>query len=106
MLWPRKRLENIKMKNPVFNILIVWLTVISIVSLFIVVYDKKHARKNKRRIAENTLWILAASGGAGIMYIAMLLVRHKTLHKSFMVLLPMITIVQMLLIILLYKLQI
>lgn len=67
---------------------------ISAVAVIATVYDKWAARHNKRRIAERTLFSIAAVGGALAMYAAMKLVRHKTKHKRFMIGLPLITAVQ------------
>ena len=64
--------------------------IINIISMVITVYDKLAARNRLRRIRERTLFILSAVGGAVGIYVTMLLIRHKTLHKKFMIGLPLI----------------
>ena len=67
---------------------------ISIVAVIITVHDKRAAKKQKWRIPEKTLFLVALLGGALAMYITMLTIRHKTLHKRFMIGLPLIIILQ------------
>lgn len=64
----------------------------SLVSFFLTVYDKKNAKRNRKRVRENTLLIFAVLGGAAVMYITMLLIRHKTKHLKFMLLLPLMIV--------------
>ena len=74
---------------------LVWLALISLISVSLTVYDKVAAKKRPRsRIPEKTLLICGALGGAAAMYITMLLIRHKTKHKKFMVGLPAIIALQ------------
>ncbi len=82
------------MKHPVFAILLVLFCLFSLISILATVYDKLAARRNGRRISEKCLMGLAAAGGAGCMWIAMMLIRHKTRHKKFMILLPILFILQ------------
>ena len=49
-----------------------------------------YAQEKRKNPAEKTLFLIAFLGGAPLMYITMLLIRHKTKHLSFMVLLPLI----------------
>lgn len=46
------------------------------------------------RVPEKNLFIIALLGGSVGEYLAMRLIRHKTLHRSFMVGLPVIFLVQ------------
>ncbi|MEE0945244.1 MAG: DUF1294 domain-containing protein [Acutalibacteraceae bacterium] len=79
--------------------LFVWfLCVIQAVSIIITVVDKTNAIKGKRRIREKTLMLVALFGGAASMYITMLLIRHKTKHLKFMLLLPVMIVIHILLI--------
>ena len=50
------------------------------------------------RISEKALFILALLGGSVAEYFTMRLIRHKTLHKRFMIGLPVIIIIQLILI--------
>ena len=85
-------------------ILIAYIVLINLLAAFICVLDKRKAIKQKRRISEATLWLISFAGGSAGMYFAMLAVRHKTLHKSFMVVLPVLIIFQMTFVLLLTKL--
>lgn len=53
------------------------------------ILDKWKAKHNKWRIPENTLMLVGLLGGALAMYITMKTIRHKTLHKKFMIGLPL-----------------
>lgn len=68
--------------------------IMSIIAPITVILDKKFAIKNKQRVPEKTLFTLALFGGALTEYIAMNTVRHKTLHKRFMIGLPVIFTLQ------------
>ena len=80
-----------------------YLILISLVAVFITVHDKRAAKKHKRRIPEKTLFVIALLGGAFAMYLTMLAVRHKTLHRRFMLGLPLITVLHIVCICLLLK---
>lgn len=56
------------------------------------VYDKRQARRAKRRVRERTLIVLALVGGAPGGWLAMHLVRHKTRHIRFRIVLPVFTL--------------
>ena len=73
----------------------VWLTVISLVTVGVTIADKSFAKSKRRRIPEATLFSLAILGGGAAEYITMKLIRHKTRHKSFMLGLPAIIILQL-----------
>lgn len=77
---------------------LIYLAIISVAAMIMTVSDKSRAKKHKRRIAEKTLFGTAVLGGSAAMYLTMLLVRHKTKHKRFMIGLPLIMIVQTVLI--------
>ena len=81
--------------NPTFQIALVYIAGISLVSVIVTVYDKIAAKKRpKRRIRENTLLLLAVLGGGLAEYLTMLLIRHKTRHRKFMIGLPVIIAIQ------------
>lgn len=74
---------------------LIWLAVISIISIAVTVSDKRRAKKKgARRVPELDLFVLSALGGGIAMYITMLLIRHKTLHKRFMIGIPAIVIAE------------
>ena len=69
---------------------IAYLAVISLAAIWMTISDKIRAGKNKRRIAESSLLLVALFGGAFAEYCTMRCIRHKTLHKKFMIGLPFI----------------
>lgn len=78
------------------KILLVYLFFINVVAFVAMGIDKYKAKHKKWRIQEKTLFILAIIGGSiGSLY-GMHLFRHKTKHKSFMLGMPGILIVQIL----------
>ena len=81
--------------NPVFLVAVGYLAAISLISVIICCYDKiasKHLTKHRTR--ERTLLLLSALGGSAAMLITMLIIRHKTKHKKFMLGIPLIILVQ------------
>ena len=76
------------------KLLYLYFAAINILSIAVTVSDKRRAKKHKRRIRERTLFLFAFLGGSLSMYVTMRLIRHKTLHKSFMLGLPAIMILQ------------
>ena len=66
----------------------------SLLAVCLTVYDKYAAKSKKTRIPEKTLFITALFGGSLAMYVTMLVIRHKTKHKRFMVGLPIIALAQ------------
>jgi len=83
--------------------ILIWLIVINVISVVVCIADKIKAKKHKRRISEKTLFLLSFLGGALFMYITMRLIRHKTLHKKFMIGLPVIILIHAVLTIVLLK---
>ncbi len=71
--------------------------VINIVASIICFVDKHLAKKHKWRISEKTLFTMCIIGGSVGMYLTMRLVHHKTMHKRFMLGVPIIIILQILL---------
>ena len=74
--------------------LAVRLVIINFISVIVCTADKSRAKRGKRRVRESTLWALTLLGGGAGMYLTMRLIRHKTLHKSFMIGIPLIVILQ------------
>ena len=64
----------------------------SLLAVCLTVYDKYAAKRKKARIPEKILFLTALFGGSLAMYITMLVIRHKTKHKRFMIGLPLIDI--------------
>lgn len=88
----------------VWKILGIWAAVISVISLILTVYDKIAAKKRpKHRVRESTLLLFSALGGSLVMFITMLVIRHKTQHIKFMLGIPVIMVFQLVAVYLLYR---
>ena len=83
--------------------LIIYLVIMNIAAMIMTIIDKRRAMRKHdyNRISERTLLLTALLGGAPLMYLTMLVIRHKTKHKKFMITLPMICIVWVAIIVLL-----
>ena len=68
--------------------ILLYIAGISVIAVALTVLDKYRAKRHKWRIPENTLMLVGLLGGAVAMYITMRFIHHKTLHKKFMVGLP------------------
>lgn len=90
------------MSSTLFKLLLIWFILISLVTAAITVADKRKAVKGTFRIPEKTLFILAFSGGGLAEYLTMRLIRHKTLHKRFMIGLPLIIIAQLIILVFIF----
>jgi uncharacterized membrane protein YsdA (DUF1294 family) len=74
---------------------LIYLAVISLISVIVCIYDKWAAKhRPEKRTRESTLLWLSAFGGSIAMLVTMLLIRHKTQHKKFMIGIPLIIIAQ------------
>lgn len=71
-----------------------YLIAINIVTFIVYGVDKYCARHNRQRVRERTLLLLAALGGSAGAWLAMLLLRHKTLHNKFRFGVPAILLLQ------------
>ena len=84
------------MSKELLIFLLSYLALISAVTCVITIADKIKAGKGAFRIPEKTLLILAFLGGSVAEYLTMRCIRHKTLHKKFMIGLPVIIALQIL----------
>ena len=71
-----------------------YLLAINIVSFFLYGIDKYKAKKNKWRISEATLLMIAVIGGSIGAWVGIRLWHHKTMHKKFKYGIPLIIIMQ------------
>lgn len=83
------------MHKEIYLFAALYFVIISLVTFAVTFYDKRKSQKGKRRIPEKTLFILAFLGGSFSEYFTMKSIRHKTLHKRFMIGLPLIMILQL-----------
>lgn len=84
---------------------LVYFAAISFTAAAFTCADKHLSKKQLRRVPEKQLFILAFLGGALAEYVTMRLIRHKTLHKRFMLGLPVIVLLQIVLIVILISLK-
>jgi len=84
------------------KILIIYIIIINALAFCVSGFDKYAAVRNRGRISEKTLFLLAAIGGSLGIYASMLLFRHKTRHVSFMLGIPTIIAMQLALVWVLY----
>lgn len=71
------------------NILI-YLAIINLCAFVAFGIDKLKARRDAWRTPENTLLLLAAIGGSFGSFLGMKVWRHKTQHKKFTILVPLL----------------
>lgn len=75
--------------------LLIYLLFINLLGVGLVVSDKARARR-RWRIPERALFAAALLGGCPGVYLSMRAVRHKTLHRRFMIGLPVLFALQLL----------
>ena len=78
-----------------------YLILLNIVGFIMSAVDKSAAKRHKWRVPEKNLFAVSLLGGAVGTLISMLLFRHKTKHKRFMIGIPLIILAQILLFVLL-----
>jgi uncharacterized membrane protein YsdA (DUF1294 family) len=67
----------------VITALVIYLIIMNAVNFILMGYDKKQAKKGRRRIPEKRFFTYAALGGGLGGWLGMLKWRHKTKHMSF-----------------------
>ena len=88
-------------EHPLY-ILWLWLAVINLVAFLAMGIDKYKAARQKWRIPEKTLFLLAIIGGSVGGICGIYVFRHKTLHRKFTLGFPAILILQVALGVLIY----
>lgn len=88
-----------------YKYLLIYFAIINILGIAVTCADKIKAEKNLWRIPEKTLWLFGALGGALGTFVCMKMIRHKTKHKSFMIGMPLLVVIQLALIFLYFYLQ-
>lgn len=74
--------------------LLIYCTFINIMGFFAMKIDKTKAIKQQYRISEKTLWTIAFLFGASGLAIGMNRFRHKTKHANFKLGLPVLSIIE------------
>ena len=87
--------------NVIF-VLLGYLILINLVGFTAMFLDKRRARRGAFRIPESTLFTIAFMGGSLGSLIGMYLFHHKTRHRSFTVVIPLLLILQLFILIFLY----
>ena len=77
------------------DIILIYLLIINAAGFLLMLIDKIKAKKNRWRIPEATLFLIAALGGSIGSIVGMYTVRHKTKHTSFVVGIPALLVAQM-----------
>ena len=74
--------------------MLIYLTIVNIIAFIVYGVDKWKARKNQWRIPEKKLLFLAIIGGSVGALAGMYIFHHKTLHKKFIIGVPVILMLQ------------
>ncbi|MGJ9457163.1 DUF1294 domain-containing protein [Oceanobacillus sp. CF4.6] len=80
------------------NAIILYFIGVNMAGFILMYIDKQKAIKQKYRIPERTFWGLAVLGSAIGTYIGMNLFRHKTKHRSFVIGMPILIVINIALI--------
>ena len=72
------------------KLLLYYLLIINAAGFLLMLVDKWKAKKNRWRIRESTLLIVAALGGSVGSLLGMYIFRHKSLHLKFTLGIPLI----------------
>lgn len=76
------------------GLLMIYLVIINLIAFLTFGADKRRARRDRRRVRESTLFLLAVLGGSIGALLGMYVFRHKTRHWYFCVGIPAILILQ------------
>ena len=93
-LWYNKKKISPEEGIPNVQRVLYYFIAVSVIGAAVCIYDKLAARSGWQRVPERTLFFWALVGGGPGVYLTMLLIRHKTLHRSFMLGIPGIMILQ------------
>ena len=70
------------------------IAILNVITFFLYGFDKWKAKKDRWRIPESTLLLLAVLGGSIGAWLCMKIWHHKTMHKKFKYGIPLIMILQ------------
>ena len=82
------------------KLLLIYLLIVNAVGFILMLVDKIKAKKNRWRIPEATLFLVAVIGGSLGSLLGMYIFRHKTKHFQFVLGIPLILAVQIVTVIL------
>nr|WP_245976850.1 DUF1294 domain-containing protein [Oceanobacillus arenosus] len=75
--------------------LLAYILLVNVIEFFLMRVDKQKAIRGQYRIPERTFWLLAILGGAIGAYAGMKTFRHKTKHRTFMIGMPILIIINL-----------
>ncbi len=82
--------------------ILIYLIFINVLASVLTVYDKISAIKKRHRIPERILLFIGIIGGAFFEYLTMRIIHHKTLHRKFMITLPLLILLHLFIILLIF----
>ncbi len=82
-----------------WQIAVIYLLLINLITFFYFGIDKMKSQLQKRRVSEKTLWVLALVGGSVGALVGMSFFRHKTKKMSFQAGVAVILAVQIVIIV-------
>lgn len=85
------------------DLILYYLSGINILAFLVFGLDKRKARKDRWRVPEATLLLLAVIGGSAGALLGMVVFRHKTRHNKFRIGLPLILLAQLAIAVLLIR---
>ena len=80
--------------SPVILAAAAYLALVNLVAFVVYGADKRRARRDRRRVSEKTLFLLALAGGSAGAWAGMYTFRHKTRHWYFVWGIPAILVIQ------------
>ncbi|WP_424765488.1 DUF1294 domain-containing protein [Paenibacillus sp. sgz302251] len=82
-----------------YTIVLLYFVLINSLTFLLMGFDKQRAKRKKRRVPEQRLFLFSAIGGAAGTWLGMKKWRHKTQHRSFTVGIPLLLALNLALII-------
>ena len=95
--------RKVTLMNILIKIFIIYLISVNIAAFIIYGVDKRRAKKQQWRISEATLFILALIGGSVGSELVMYTFHHKTRHIRFVIGIPCIILLQLILLVLIFR---
>ena len=80
--------------SPIILAAAAYLALVNLVAFVVYGADKRRARRDRRRVSEKTLFLLALAGGSAGAWAGMYTFRHKTRHWYFVWGIPAILLAQ------------
>ena len=77
------------------QLILCWMLGWSAAAFAVCGWDKRCARRGRRRVPERVLWTLSIAGGAAGMLLGMGCFRHKTRHPAFVGGVPAVLLAQL-----------